>query len=99
MIEVLYFVLALVLCVGICAVSVWIGISPLEQWSRLYVKEKMRNRWGTSLWFRLISDRERNFTRRELILAVVLLLFMLAAVVLDTFFPVSARHSNFFHVP
>jgi hypothetical protein len=43
------------------------------------------------LWPLLFANRKRAFTRREMILTVLLLLFMAAAVLLDKAFPVSSR--------
>jgi hypothetical protein len=78
------------------AVILWIGLSPLEQWSRLYWRERLRNRqwpyrwWAYPMFWRVLSDGkpERNFTRRELIQSLVLLLFALGALAFHLIFSV-----------
>jgi hypothetical protein len=66
----------------------WIALSPLYAWKNSYLKEKVGNRWwGYLLLGPELSRPQRNFTRRELIMAAVLALFIIGTVVVDRFFP------------
>src|SRR5262245_15256930 len=66
----------------------WIALSPLYAWKNSYLKQKVGRRWwaylllGPELW-----KRQRDYTRRELIMAVVLALFIIGAVVVERWFP------------
>jgi hypothetical protein len=66
----------------------WIALSPIYAWKNSYLKEKVGKRWfGYLLLGPELLRPQRNFTRRELIMAAVLALFIIVAVVVDRVFP------------